>query len=333
MSSTSSSNGLKLPPEGSVSTLIVGDSNLRKIGKRRFDRSGQTHVLTLPGLTTNKLTSILDKQKTRSDVKHVICHVGTNDLSELKANNKALLDNYSLLIDSIKRAFPMATIGLTGLIPRKGIQLQTVLGMNKTIQSLCQRKGVTLIGDKTMFFSNTNSFPHYLFQGDKVHLNEKGVGVLVASMKRHLQMGIHDTRVNSNTKPVVNNHVSAHLSPIHPEEKSRKIPDCPISTAHDEVHLPPSSSKPTLENNATSQSEPRPSIERMDNVFHQDLSLNHIPPFHPSNLQSYFANMMKNSHMHPFFNHYQWPFHGFPPSPILGFPQPHPYYNSPFMTR
>ena len=75
-------------------------------------------------------------------------------------------------------------------------------------------------------------------------------------------------------------------------------------------------------------SEPQPSPGPRSTLH---LPTNFIPPFHPSSLQSYFANMMRNPHIHPFFNHYQWPFHGFPPSPILGSPQPYPFYNSPFM--
>ena len=225
----------------------------------------------------------------------------------------------------------MATIGFTGLIPRKGIQLNTILGMNRSIESLCIRKGVSLIGDKSMFFSNTNSFPHYLFEGNKIHLNEKGVGVLVASMKRHLHIGMHDTRVNSNKNPVVNN-VPAPLSPIESEEKNTKKTDC-TTTTDVGVHLPTSSSKLNVHKNVSSHCESQPSFERTDNESHQNLSMNGVSPYQPSNMQSYFANMMRNSHMYQFFNHYQWPFYGFPHSPVLGSPQPYPFYNSPFMTR
>ena len=39
---------LRLPQEA-VHTLLIGDSNLRKVDRRRLDRSGGTHVRIFPG--------------------------------------------------------------------------------------------------------------------------------------------------------------------------------------------------------------------------------------------------------------------------------------------
>ena len=61
-------------------TLLIGDSNLRKVERRRLDRSGGTHVRTFPGATVNNVTASLSKRFPRNDVKTVIIHVGGNDM-------------------------------------------------------------------------------------------------------------------------------------------------------------------------------------------------------------------------------------------------------------
>ena len=148
--------------------------------------SGRTHIVTMPGITTTKLSASVDNTELRQDIHNVVFHVGTNDLNIQKAANRVLVDNFSKLIDSARRTFPRAKIGITGLLPRKGIPLKTVLTLNKSLESMCNKRNVSLIGDQSMFFASIDSFPRHLFTSDKVHLNEKGVGVLMASVKRHL---------------------------------------------------------------------------------------------------------------------------------------------------
>ena len=177
---------LRLPPEGSATTLIIGDSNTKKVDPHRFDRSGKTAIRSVPGLTIDKLSTVLDATQPRPDIQNVVCHVGTNNLSIQKDLNTAIIQKMSTLIQSLKSAFPEANIGITGLIPRKGILLKSILALNQSLASLCVSKGVSLIGDKSMFLATIESFPRHLFLGDKVHLNEKGVGVLVTSIKSYL---------------------------------------------------------------------------------------------------------------------------------------------------
>ena len=71
---------LRLPQE-TVRTLLTGDSNLRKVDRRRLYRSVGTHVRTFPGATVSGTTASLSKRSPRDDVRTVVMHVGGNDMT------------------------------------------------------------------------------------------------------------------------------------------------------------------------------------------------------------------------------------------------------------
>ena len=203
---------LHLPRVGTFSRLVVGDSNLAMVDKHRFDSSGNTHVITLRGTTTARLSASMDNTEPRQDVNHVVFQVGTNDLTiQISANNN-MIDSFSKLIDSARRIFPRARIGISSILPRRGIPLTTVLRLNRSLETMCNKRNVALIGDQSMFLAKTDSFPRHLFKSDKIHLNQKGVGVLLAAIKRHL---LPDT----SRKPQRPDHPPPRLADLPPREQ------------------------------------------------------------------------------------------------------------------
>ena len=102
---------LRLPHEA-VHTLLIGDSNLRKVDRRRLDRSGGTHVRTFPGATVSGMTASLTKRSPRDDVRTVVMHVGGNDMKTDVAAI-TLKAQYNECILQVKRAFPQAVCCLT----------------------------------------------------------------------------------------------------------------------------------------------------------------------------------------------------------------------------
>ena len=121
---------------------------------------------------------------------------------------------------------------------------------------MCEQKGVSLIGDKSMFFASTESFPRHLFQGDKVHLNEKGVGVLVASIKRHLSPDRRlrppkVMKVNKADTPPRQAHPPQHRQPEARGGQLRRQPR--LSQASDQ----PSDIPAGAQRSGVSESEPR----------------------------------------------------------------------------
>ena len=116
-------------PQEAVHTLLIGDSNLRKVDRRRLDRSGGTHVHTFPGATVNGMTACLSKRSPRDDVRTVVMHVGENDMKTDVAAT-TLKAQYKECILQVKRAFPQARVLFTGILLQKKIPTDVVRGCN-----------------------------------------------------------------------------------------------------------------------------------------------------------------------------------------------------------
>ena len=81
---------LRLPKEGSLAALLIGDSNLRHVDRRRLDQNGKIHVRTVGGATAGDFSASLTNQSPREDTSHVIVHIGTNDCSDTMTSSWSL---------------------------------------------------------------------------------------------------------------------------------------------------------------------------------------------------------------------------------------------------
>ena len=81
---------LRLPKESSLAALLIGDSNLRHVDRRRLDQNGQIHVRTVGGATAGDFSASLTNQLPRADTSHVIIHIGTNDCSDTMTSSWSL---------------------------------------------------------------------------------------------------------------------------------------------------------------------------------------------------------------------------------------------------
>ncbi|WP_419587515.1 SGNH/GDSL hydrolase family protein, partial [Thiolapillus sp.] len=134
---------LRLPREY-VHTLLIGDSNLRKVERRRLDRSGGTHVRTFPGATVNDVTASLSKCSPRNDVKTVIIHVGGNDM-KTDIDPPTLKSQYKQCIIQLKHAFPQARVLFTDIPPRKKTPSEALHGCNECLCNLCEEETIGFI--------------------------------------------------------------------------------------------------------------------------------------------------------------------------------------------
>ena len=73
----------KIPRSGSIQNFVIGDSNHRTIDRKRLDRTGKTHVPTMPGARVPDFTASHRAYALRDDVKRIILHVGGNDVHKL----------------------------------------------------------------------------------------------------------------------------------------------------------------------------------------------------------------------------------------------------------
>ena len=162
--------------------VLIGDSNLRKVDRKRLDPDGKTFVRSIGGLTILKATGMLHHTESREDITNVCVHVGTNDIDQGKSQNEIIKDT-RLLISELKKTFPSANIGLTGMLPQKGIPSKRILELNQRLENLIKDENLVFLWDKQDFFGK-DSFPTHLFEKDKYHMNERGVGVLLRRIKK-----------------------------------------------------------------------------------------------------------------------------------------------------
>ena len=81
---------LRLPKKGSLAALLIGDSNLRHVDRRRLDQNGKIRVRTVGGATAGDFSASLTNQSPREDTSHVIVHIGTNDCSDTMTSSWSL---------------------------------------------------------------------------------------------------------------------------------------------------------------------------------------------------------------------------------------------------
>ena len=78
---------LRLPKEGSLAALLIGDSSLRHVDRRRLDQNGKIHVRKVGRATDGDFSA---SQSPREDTSHVIVHIGTNDCSDTMTSSWSL---------------------------------------------------------------------------------------------------------------------------------------------------------------------------------------------------------------------------------------------------
>ena len=108
---------VRLPKEGSLAALLIGDSNLRHVDRRRLNQNGQIHVRVVGGATTGDFSASLTKQSPREDTSHVIVHIGTNDCSDTNYDKQLVTVSFRVLAKLLVRIFPKATIAFSSSLP------------------------------------------------------------------------------------------------------------------------------------------------------------------------------------------------------------------------
>ena len=156
-------------------TLLIGDSNLRHIRRRRLDPRGHTMVRTFPGISVNELTDIIKNGEIQGNYNNVILHVGTVDFAEFSSSENIVNDTKEL-IRECRKVFKGATVSLTQILPQfYDGQYVSTADVNSAIQKLCKDMQVTWIKLPIHHWS--------FFRPDGIHLNQKGVIALVRAIR------------------------------------------------------------------------------------------------------------------------------------------------------
>ena len=163
-------------------SVWLGDSNLRRINKRRLDRTGVTEVRTLPGTDVTRLTTLIAESGSFPEVGKVVLSVGTNDVNPQRISADSFKKRYKKLIDTALSHFPNAQVAVTAIPPQT---------QHKYNRSICELNDMLSTLDCTFinlgnFWDRDGNIASRELLSDKVHLSAKGVGILVRDVKTFL---------------------------------------------------------------------------------------------------------------------------------------------------
>ncbi len=172
---------LRLPKEGRLSALLIGDSNLRHVDRKRLDTRGNLHVRTVGGATAGDIAACLLNQSSRADTKHVVVHIGTNDCSRDSDYNKQLvMVSFQALAKQLVRVFPKAAVAFTSILPKRSGHTLATEEANKMLKDMCSSCGFELL-HHPLLGGSTRSLQKQLYT-DEVHLNQRGLATLLRSI-------------------------------------------------------------------------------------------------------------------------------------------------------
>ena len=135
-------NSLKLPQ--TCKNLLIGDSNMKNVQKRRLDNTGQTDIRTYAGATVKRLTGILNKSEINySKIEKVSICIGTNDCSRGYVDGLQILDDYIRLIDAAKKVFPTAVICILAIPPQRDPTVNKyIFAINRSLKKVATERNV-----------------------------------------------------------------------------------------------------------------------------------------------------------------------------------------------
>ena len=163
---------LRLPKEGSLAALLIGNSNLRHVDRRRLDQNGKIHVRTVLGATAGDFSASLTNQSPREDTSRVTVHTGTNDCSGTNYDKHLFAVSFRELAKQLVRVFPKAAIAFTSILPLNSGYTQAIEDTNQMLSSMCSSYGFVYLLEPTFCVKQSR---HKLKQliSDVVHLNQR----------------------------------------------------------------------------------------------------------------------------------------------------------------
>ena len=168
---------LRLPKEGSLAALLIGDSNLRHVDKRRLDQNRKIHVRTVGEATAGDFSASLTNQSPREDTSHVIVHTGTNDCSGTNYDKQLVTVSFRALAKQLVRVFPKAAIAFTSILPLNSAYTQAIEDTSQMLSSMCSPYGFVYLLEPTFSVKQPRHKLKQLFS-DVVHLNQRGLAIL-----------------------------------------------------------------------------------------------------------------------------------------------------------
>ena len=176
---------IHIPRSGSIHNFVIGDSNLRTTDRKRLDRTGKTHVRTMPGARMSDVTASLGACAVRDVVRRIILHVGGNDIHK-QYSAQDLETDFKELVAEVTRVFPKAEVGITALLPRKPVPLSVTKHLNSVLRQVCVKGNVSFIFEEDFVDHKVNKPMRSLYSIDLVHLSMKGLSLWLRKVRAFL---------------------------------------------------------------------------------------------------------------------------------------------------
>ena len=180
-----SRNYLNIP--STCKNLLIGDSNMKNVQKRRYDRSGQTEIRTYRGASIKTLDNIMQKCSNEySQVQKISICIGTIDCSKNHIDCEQIVHDYDNLLATVKEVFPAASISILAIPPQNISQANKFIkNVNSNLQKLSKRHYINF--NRCLSLWQCVGSDGKVDQGllnDRVHLSQKGLSFLLKNVSR-----------------------------------------------------------------------------------------------------------------------------------------------------
>ena len=158
-------------------TLVIGDSIIKNMTSRKFDKKGRTYIKSIRGGKIGHIKNFLMTVKA-SQLKVIIIHAGTNHLRD-ETTDEILLQIKDLVL-KIKNKFPQVKICILSLLHRETKEgneafVNKINEVNRNLKIQCENIGASLILNDNLNDPSNRS--------DGLHLSFKGTMALARNFK------------------------------------------------------------------------------------------------------------------------------------------------------
>ncbi|KAK3091907.1 hypothetical protein FSP39_023596 [Pinctada imbricata] len=196
-------------------SVILGASNVRRMNIK----DARVIDASISGATLFSVRQTLDKARSTlkedANITKVVLSLGTNYVSQNKSDPEQVILNLTSAVNEVKQEFPVAQLGICGIIPRKG-RSDRVKNFNSIAESvnryaikLCARDDLCTYIDTPAIFTRNGILAVEFYDSNDpsgLHINQSGAGKMLDKIMAY---------VHSSTSPF-----EAHLFNI-PRNRKR----------------------------------------------------------------------------------------------------------------
>ena len=178
-------NYLRIPK--TCKNLLLGDSNMKNVQRKRLDKYGQTEIRTFRGASIKTLDNILQKCSYEyPQVRKVSLCIGTIDSTRNPINCEQIMEDYDKLITTTRKVFPSASICILSIPPQSIPKANKIINaINNHLFKLARRHDIQYSSCRSLWnhVESDGKVENGILY-DRVHLTERGLSYLLTNVSR-----------------------------------------------------------------------------------------------------------------------------------------------------